>query len=76
MQPRVLTPVFKKNHTLCKRFSFFSSWYRWETGVESFSAKAAAAFRAEINLHDSTEEIRELWETYFALKEEYNSEIN
>lgn len=53
------------------RLSDLSSWAKWTAGIRSLSDKAAAAFRGELNLHEHGEEIRELWETYYALKAEY-----
>jgi len=47
------------------------SWEKWTKGVRSLSKKAAAAFNGDVNLHEHTEEIKELWETYFALKAEF-----
>ncbi len=49
------------------------SWEKWKAGIADLSQKAAGAFKGDINLHTHTEEIKDLWETYFALKEEFNN---
>ncbi|MFN7115480.1 MAG: transglutaminase-like domain-containing protein [Saprospiraceae bacterium] len=47
------------------------SWKQWQQGVALLAPQANEAFAGKTNLHDYTEAIHQLWQTYQQLKQEY-----
>lgn len=59
------------NNLYGKKLQNLTPWNSWVQGIELLSGKAGEAFAGQTNLHNYTEDIRQLWETYQQLKQEY-----
>lgn len=59
------------NELYHKQLQKLPSWNKWVQGIEFLSTKADEAFSGKTNLHHYTEDIHQLWRTYYKLKEEY-----
>jgi hypothetical protein len=58
------------NRTYGDRLASLPAWRDWVAGVRELSQSAAAAFRGDVNLHDSNDKIARLAETYEALQKQ------
>jgi len=52
------------------RLASLSAWNDWVEGIRELSRLADGAFRGDVNLHDSTDKITRLAETYEALRQQ------